>query len=187
MGPGYRVSNAAPRDILTPARLHLLKVSQLTRTVPLSGEQVFKRMSQGDVCYSSHRGKNGSLRLLILSFTGHCSSDWWGHVLSVTVLGSPRPRCSSTVHSRTWMCCWNSQSGLPLMRPLSGIRLESWNVGSVSEHQPSLNKKQIQYASTHQVFISHILANASLARMRHMPPWNSVDIRWWYLCPLPLI
>jgi hypothetical protein len=45
MGADYKASNPAPSNVLTPARLHLLKVSWFKQTAPLAGERVFKHMS----------------------------------------------------------------------------------------------------------------------------------------------
>lgn len=42
MGASYKPSESAPSGVLPPARLRLLKVSQLNQTLPLAAEQVFE-------------------------------------------------------------------------------------------------------------------------------------------------
>lgn len=44
---GKEVSKPAPKNPILPARLHLLKVSQLPKSVPSAGDQVFKQELMG--------------------------------------------------------------------------------------------------------------------------------------------
>lgn len=74
MGAGCKPSKSSS-GVFPPARLHLLKVSQLNQTLPLAEEQMFKRTVDTDI--------QTTVASCWLGLSSH-SSAWWGLVLSVT-------------------------------------------------------------------------------------------------------
>lgn len=84
MGASYKPSESALRGVLPPARLRLLKGSQLNQTLPLTAEQVFKPTGDTDTQTTGASAVVETAPTVCwLGLSSH-GSAWWGHVLSVT-------------------------------------------------------------------------------------------------------
>lgn len=65
-GAGLRRQRAAPRDLLSLARLHLLKVPHLSKAAPPTQEQVFTAWTWGGHVQTSDNVENAIISPMIL-------------------------------------------------------------------------------------------------------------------------